>query len=90
MIQYKLISERVNILDIAATYGIEVNGRNKALCPFHSEKTPSLSFYKNRFNCFGCGESGDAIDFTAKLLNLPLPQAAANLEDLSGDDDLPF
>jgi len=40
----------------------------KALCPFHNEKTPSLSFHadKNIFTCFGCGESGSPIDFVMK------------------------
>lgn len=32
-----------------------------AICPFHQEKTPSLSIDPARglFNCFGCGKSGD-------------------------------
>lgn len=37
-------------------------GNNKflALCPFHSEKTPSFLFDENdkSYHCFGCGESG--------------------------------
>ncbi|GAA1585698.1 CHC2 zinc finger domain-containing protein [Nocardia ninae] len=37
---------------------------NKCLCPFHGESRPSasISFEHNRFNCFACGASGDAID----------------------------
>lgn len=40
--------------------------RNKrCLCPFHNEKTPSLVVNDslNKFYCFGCGASGDHVDF---------------------------
>lgn len=33
----------------------------------------------SRFHCFGCGADGDAIDFTAKLFQLSLRQAAKKL-----------
>lgn len=39
------------------------------LCPFHQEKTPSFQVKKNKFNCYGCGEHGDAIDFYMKVNN---------------------
>lgn len=45
-------------------------------CPFHSEKSPSLSvkFFpdanKERYKCWGCSETGDAIDFIMKLKNI--------------------
>lgn len=49
-----------------------------AVCPFHSEKTPSLSIDGSRglYHCFGCGKSGDVfkwveetqtVDFTGAL-----------------------
>jgi DNA primase len=36
-----------------------------AICPFHSENTPSFSvdIRKNRFKCFGCGVYGSNIDY---------------------------
>ena len=46
----------------------------------------------SRFHCFGCGADGDVIDFTAKLFQLPLRQAAEKLAadfGLSGTDDIP-
>lgn len=48
-----------------------------ACCPFHNEKTPSFSVSpaKDIFKCFGCGKSGDAIDFLMDLENLNYPQA---------------
>ena len=44
----------------------------------------------SRFHCFGCGVDGDVIDFTAKLFQLSLRQAAEKLASdfgLSGTDD---
>ncbi|MBY6846696.1 DNA primase [Clostridium botulinum] len=52
------------------------NNQGYIKCPFHHEKTPSLSvkFHpdanKERFKCFGCDTSGDAIDFIMKYKNL--------------------
>lgn len=49
--------------------GEHFNKQGYIRCPFHNEKTPSLSikFYpdknKWKFKCFGCDSSGDAIDF---------------------------
>lgn len=43
----------------------------KALCPFHSEKTPSLSVNvdKGLWFCFGCRAGGSVVDFIARLSN---------------------
>ena len=46
----------------------------------------------SRFHCFGCGADGDVIDFTAKLFQLSLRQAAEKLATdfgLSAPDDFP-
>ena len=40
----------------------------------------------SRFDCFGCGADGDAIDLTAKMFQLSLRQAA---EKLAADFGLP-
>ena len=38
--------------------------RYRALCPFHTEKTPSFYAAENgMFHCFGCGVGGDVIKF---------------------------
>lgn len=61
--------------------GERFNRQGYIKCPFHNEKTPSLSvkFYpdvnKQRFKCFGCGESGDSIDFIMKLKNMGYNEA---------------
>lgn len=34
-----------------------------AVCPFHTDSNPSLSVHQTFYNCFGCGESGDVLDW---------------------------
>lgn len=44
-------------------------GRDWWLCPFHDDRNPSLSIIPetDRWKCFGCGTSGDAIEFVRRL-----------------------
>lgn len=57
------------ILDVCYQHGIKLNRHNKAICPFHNEKTPSFTVTpeKNLFYCFGCGRGGDSITLLAHL-----------------------
>lgn len=57
-----------------------------ALCPFHSERTPSfhVSTQKQMFYCFGCGTGGDVITFIMKIENLSFPEAVRHLADIAG------
>lgn len=54
---------------VAERLGLKVS-RHKALCPFHNDSNPSLSFRvsTNTFRCFVCGAHGGTIDLTMKLL----------------------
>ena len=58
----------------------------RANCPFHNEKTPS--FYvtpsMQRYKCFGCGASGDAIGWMMNFQNLPFPDAVRELAKRAG------
>src|SRR5208337_3731230 len=49
----------------------------QGLCPFHQEKTPSMSVHASRqfFHCFGCGASGDVFNFVQKIENITFPEA---------------
>jgi len=51
------------------------------LCPFHNEKTPSFSVEPERkiYNCFSCGEKGNAITFLQKTSNLSFVEAVEEL-----------
>src|SRR3954452_23395080 len=56
-------------------------GNWKGLCPFHDERTPSFSVNadKKDYYCFGCQESGDAIDFVCKTEGLDFREAVEAL-----------
>ena len=54
-----------------------------ALCPFHSEKSPSFKVSSSRqaYYCFGCGAKGSAIGFVMEYENLDYPSAIRRLAD---------
>ena len=52
---------------VAERLGMHVT-RHKALCPFHDDHHASLSFKKNKYRCWSCGASGDAISLAEKML----------------------
>ena len=79
---YREIRERVSAADAAKYYGMAVDRTGKkAVCPFHADKHPSLSFYRGGFKCFACGASGSSLDLTMQLLGLDLKDAAARLNE---------
>jgi DNA primase len=53
------------------------------LCPFHQEKTPSMSVHASRqfFHCFGCGASGDVFSFVQKIENITFPESVRLIAD---------
>ena len=57
-----------------------------ALCPFHSEKTPSftVSEAKQIFYCFGCGTGGDVFKFIMLMENLTFPESIHQLAESQG------
>ncbi len=76
------IKNRVPLRQAAEDYGIQVERNSKAHCPFHGEdKHPSMKLYPDRFMCFTCNEHGDVITLVAKLLGIPLLDAAKELND---------
>ena len=67
----KELASQVKITEIATKYGLKVE-KNKAVCPFHGDSDPSLSFSDSKgvFNCFGCGERGNILTFIKKMEEL--------------------
>ena len=57
--------------------------RHKTLCPFHNDHTPSLTFKKNKFKCWSCGECGDSISLVEKVLGKDFLDACRWLADES-------
>ena len=82
------IKKRLNIEDIISEY-IKLKRAGSgftALCPFHSEKSPSFHVSPDRsiYKCFGCGESGDIFSFVQKFENLDFPQVKKRLAEKAG------
>ena len=69
----------VNIVDIVGDYvTLRRKGVNyEACCPFHNEKTPSFKVSPARgiYKCFGCGKSGNAINFVMESESVSYPEA---------------
>ncbi|HOW45855.1 MAG TPA: DNA primase [Candidatus Aminicenantes bacterium] len=73
------IKEQISIVDVASLYvSLKPAGKNfKALCPFHSEKTPSFFVMpdKNTFSCFGCHRFGDIFTMVQEMENITFVEA---------------
>lgn len=79
---------KVDIVElISETVPLKGAGRSyKALCPFHSEKTPSFMVNpeKQIFHCFGCGAGGDIFSFVMRTENISFPEAIEMLAAKAG------
>lgn len=77
------IRSAVNIVDLlSAVTTVKKSGRTyKAICPFHQEKTPSLSIdvAQGLYHCFGCGAGGDVFRFVQETQGLDFTEAVEYL-----------
>ena len=70
------------MLEVAGEYGFRPNRSGNILCPFHSERTPSLKVYSEPgrgFCCYGCGASGSVIDFVMFLFEIDFRAACVRI-----------
>lgn len=89
MTDAELIKSKIDIVEFIGNYvTLKKAGRNfKALCPFHSEKTPSfiVSPERQTWHCFGsCAQGGDVIKFYEKWENIDFLEALKDLASKSG------
>src|SRR5262245_46472284 len=82
------IRRRNDIVEVIAEYlPLKGSGGNyKALCPFHSEKTPSFTVTRQKqiFHCFGCGVGGNIFHFIMKYEHMSFPETVAYLAKRAG------
>lgn len=82
------ICDENDIIDYVSRYvSLKKTGRDySGLCPFHNEKTPSfhVSREKQLFHCFGCGASGNLVQFVMRTENLDFIDALKQLADNAG------
>ena len=82
------IRSAVNIVDLlSAVTTVKKSGRTyKAICPFHQEKTPSLSIdvAQGLYHCFGCGAGGDVFRFVQETQGLDFSEAVEYLAGQTG------
>ena len=83
------IKHRNPIEEVVAGHGVALRRSGTHLmgrCPFHQDEHPSLVVYPETrsFYCFGCGASGDVIDFVRRAEGLSFVEA---LERLGGHRD---
>ena len=73
------LKKRSKISDfvLSTTTGKLRGTKGMALCPFHGEKTASMSFtdVENLFHCFGCKMGGDIFKYVQEVNNLEFQDA---------------
>ena len=78
------VKKRVDIVEVVSDY-IELKRTGKVYmgrCPFHDDRKPSFAVYPDGFyKCFGCGASGDVIDFIMQIRNCDFKEALEVLKD---------
>jgi len=86
--QVQEIKNKIDIVSLISGYlPLKKAGRNyKALCPFHSEKTPSfmVSPEIQIFKCFGCGAGGDHFAFLKQVEGMEFKDSLEYLAQKAG------
>lgn len=90
----RLIKEVMPASQVVVSEGVSLKKAGKewvGLCPFHAEKTPSLSVNdaKGVYYCRGCQATGDVISFVAKYRGIPVGTAITLLAEHCGIKIIP-
>ena len=78
------LKSRHSLADVVEAAGVRLRGKGRVRqgpCPFHEETEASFTVYGDteRFHCFGCGATGDVLDFVQRAEGLTLPEAIRRL-----------
>lgn len=76
---FQNVKAAVTVRQAAEYYGQRVSRNGMICCPFHNDHTPSMKLNTDYFYCFGCGSTGDVIDFVGRLFGLTAYNAARKL-----------
>ena len=79
------LKKKTDLVALFESFGVKLEKKGSSfmgLCPWHDDKNPSLSVDKDKgvYHCFGCGESGDAIELVKKMKGLGFREAVAYLK----------
>jgi len=79
------LKKRTDLVALFESFGVKLEKKGSSfmgLCPWHDDKNPSLSVDKTKgvYHCFGCGESGDAIELVKKIKGLGFREAVVYLK----------
>ena len=72
---FETVKQSVTTRQAAERYGIRVERNGMCRCPFHDDSTPSMKLDR-RYYCFGCGATGDVIDFVSQRRGIGSKEAA--------------
>ena len=82
------VRQATNLVDLVASVTkVKRSGRSfMAICPFHEEKSPSLSLDPGRglYHCFGCQKGGDVFTFLSETQGLDFNEAVEELARRAG------
>lgn len=76
---FETVKPNVAVKQVAEHYGCKVNRGDMICRPIHDDLYPSMNLSRNNFYCFGCGVTGDVVDFVAQLFGLRSYEATKKL-----------
>ena len=71
------LKAKISDFILSSTTGKLRGNKGMAICPFHGEKTASMSFTdeESLFHCFGCKEGGDIFKYVQSINNIEFQES---------------